>query len=101
MTVSKKTLRVCKNGHQYYKSSDWPTCPVCEQQRKPVAGFLASLAAPTRRALESAGIKTLQQLAQKSKAEILNLHGMGPGSIPTLRKVLQAEGLSFNKKQLK
>lgn len=98
MTVSKKNLRVCKNGHQYYKSSDCPTCPVCEEQRKPVAGFAASLAAPARRALENAGIKTLRQLAQKSEADILKLHGMGPSSIPKLRTALQAEGLSFGNK---
>lgn len=97
MTVSKKTLRICKKGHQYYKSSDCPTCPVCEQQRKPVAGFLASLAAPARRALENAGIKTLQQLAQKSETELLELHGMGPGSIPRLRKALEAEGFHLKK----
>jgi predicted RecB family nuclease len=95
MTVSKKTLRVCKNGHQYYKSSDCPTCPVCEEQRKPVAGFLTLLTAPARRALENAGIKTLHQLSQKSETEILKLHGMGPSTIPKLRKVLQVEGLSF------
>ena len=98
MTVSKKNLRVCKNGHQYYKSSDCPTFPVCEEQRKPVAGFAASLAAPARRALENAGIKTLRQLAQKSEADILKLHGMGPSSIPKLRAALQAEGLSFGNK---
>lgn len=98
MTVSKKNLRVCKNGHQYYKSSDCPTCPVCEEERKPVAGFATLLAAPARRALENAGIKTLQQLAQKSEADILNLHGMGASSIPKLRDALKAAGLSFSKK---
>lgn len=98
MTVSKKNLRVCKNGHQYYKSSDCPTCPVCEEERKPVAGFATLLAAPARRALENAGIKTLQQLAQKCEADILNLHGMGPSSIPRLRDALKAEGLAFRKK---
>jgi predicted RecB family nuclease len=98
MTASKKNLRVCKNGHQYYKSSDCPTCPVCEEERKPVAGFATLLAAPARRALENAGIKTLQQLAQKSEADILNLHGIGPSSIPKLRDALKAAGLSFSKK---
>lgn len=98
MTVSKSTLRVCKNGHQYYKSSDCPTCPVCEEQRKPVAGFAALLAAPAWRALENAGIKTLQQLAQKREADILTLHGMGPSSIPKLREALKSAGLAFRKK---
>jgi hypothetical protein len=53
------------------------------------------LAAPARRALENAGIKSLVQLSKRSEAEILKLHGMGPSSIPKLRKALQAEGLSF------
>jgi predicted RecB family nuclease len=98
MTVSKSIPRVCKNRHQYYKSSHCPTCPVCEEQRKPVAGFAALLAAPARRALENAGIRTLQQLAQKNEADILTLHGMGPSSIPKLREALKSAGLVFNKK---
>lgn len=28
--AKKKSLRVCKNGHQYYKSSNCPICPLCE-----------------------------------------------------------------------
>jgi len=91
----KGDLRICKNGHRYYKSSDCPTCPVCEDERKPDNGFLAVLAAPARRALESAGIKTLKQLSKRSETEILKLHGMGPGSLPKLRKALHDEGLTF------
>lgn len=98
MAASKGKLRVCPHGHQYYKSSDCPTCPVCETQRKPANGFLAPLSAPARRALEYAGIHTLAQLATKTEAEILTLHGMGPASIPKLRKALAAEKLSFRKK---
>lgn len=41
MTTSKKNLRTCEKGHKYYKSSDCPTCPECEQERKPDAGFLS------------------------------------------------------------
>ncbi len=95
--VSKGSLRICPNGHRYYKSSDCPTCPICEQERKPEEGFLSLLAAPARRALEHAGIKTLEQLATKSESQILELHGMGPGSIPKLRKSLKSKGLSFRK----
>lgn len=93
-----KTLRTCANGHQYYKSSDCPTCPICEQQNKPADGFLSNLSAPARRALQNKGIITLQQLAQFSEADILKLHGMGPGSLPKLRSALAANGLSFVKK---
>jgi DNA-directed RNA polymerase alpha subunit len=95
--MPKGTLRTCKNGHQYYKSSDCPTCPVCEAERKPDAGFLAELSAPARRALEGASINTLKKLSAKSKKDILNLHGMGPASIPKLELALKSQGLSFQK----
>jgi DNA-directed RNA polymerase alpha subunit len=57
--------------------------------------FVDDLAAPARRALESAGITTLAQLALRSEGEILALHGMGPSSLPKLRAALAAAGLSF------
>ena len=90
-----KTLRTCDKGHQYYKSSDCPSCPICEQERKPDSGFLARLSAPARRALETNGIATLQQLSQFSEKEILKYHGMGPASLPKLKAALEEEGLSF------
>jgi predicted RecB family nuclease len=96
--AKKGTLRVCRNGHQYYKSSDCPVCPICEQEGKPEEGFLSLLGAPARRALEAAGIKTLVQLSQRSEAEILALHGMGPASMPKLRKALKGERMSFREK---
>jgi DNA-directed RNA polymerase alpha subunit len=90
-----KTLRTCDKGHQYYKSSDCPSCPICEQERKPDSGFLARLSAPARRALETNGIITLQQLSQFSEKDILKYHGMGPASLPKLKAALEEEGLSF------
>lgn len=97
MAKKSGTRRVCANGHVYYKSSDCPVCPVCEGNRKPEAEFLAVVAAPARRALEGAGIKTLKQLAKFSEAELLALHGLGPGAIPKLKAVLKRSGLSFRK----
>ncbi|MGG3574035.1 RNA polymerase alpha subunit C-terminal domain-containing protein [Bacillus gobiensis] len=98
MTTSKKSLRTCDKGHKYYKSSDCPTCPVCEQERKPENGFLSLLSAPARRALENNGITSLQQLSIYSEREILQFHGMGPASLPKLRTALQTNGLSFRQK---
>ena len=95
--MTKKTLRTCKNGHQYYKSSDCPTCPSCEEGKRPNDGFLSLLYAPARRALENAGIKTLKQLSKYSEEETLRLHGIGKTAIPVLKKALEEEGLSFNK----
>jgi hypothetical protein len=66
--------------------------------KKPVDEMLSSLVAPARRALENAGIKTPQQLSKYSVAQLLALHGMGPSSIPKLRKVLKSQGLSFKRK---
>lgn len=89
------TLRTCVNGHEYYKSTDCPTCPICEANRKPQNGFLAALAAPARRALENSGIKTLKQLSKYTEKEILGLHGIGQSSIPKLKAALNDKGLSF------
>jgi len=92
-----KSLRICPNGHQYYKSSDCPVCPVCEASKKPETGLFSTLSAPARRALENAGITTAEVLSGYSEQEILALHGMGPGSLPKLRKALEASGLTFRK----
>lgn len=96
MKVSKRILKICNNGHRYYKSSDCNSCPVCEQVRKPEAGFLSNLVAPARRALENAGITTLEVLSAHTENQILALHGIGPSSIPKLREALSNVGLSFN-----
>ncbi|SEB11050.1 RNA polymerase alpha subunit C-terminal domain-containing protein [Paenibacillus sp. 276b] len=95
MANTKGTLRTCEQGHSYYKSSDCPTCPVCEKERKPKEGFLSLLSAPARRALENQGITTLQILSQYTEKEILKLHGIGPSAMPKLRQALEEEGLSF------
>jgi len=93
----KKNLRVCKNGHQYFKSSDCPTCPVCEKERRPNNGFLALLSAPARRALENNGISTVKDLSAFSEKEVLKFHGMGKTSIPKLEAALKEQGLTFKK----
>jgi hypothetical protein len=90
------TLRICKNGHRYFKSSDCPVCPVCEKEQKPVDGFLAMLSAPARRALENNGIDSLIKLSGYSEKEILAFHGMGKSTIPKLKEALKQNGLSFS-----
>lgn len=93
--ATKRKLKTCKNGHQFFKSSDCPTCPFCEEERKPKDSFLALIAAPARRALEREDIKNLEDLASWTENEIINLHGMGPSSIPKLKKALSEYNLSF------
>lgn len=90
-----KILKTCKNGHQFYKSSDCPTCPICEEERKPKDNFLSLLGAPARRALEREGITTLDKLTAYSEKDILTMHGMGKSSIPKLNEVLAKAGFSF------
>lgn len=96
--MTKGTLRIYKEGHRYYKSSDCPTCPVCEQERKPETGFLSLISAPARRALQGAGIKTREELSHYTEAEVLALHGMGPNAMVKLRKALEEMKMSFRKK---
>lgn len=94
------TLKVCKQGHRYSKSSDCPVCPICEKERKPADNFLSLLYAPARRALENNGINTLEKLATFSEEEILKFHGMGKSSIPRLKKILSENKLTFKNKEV-
>ncbi len=50
---------------------------------------------PAHRALAAAGVKTLAQLAKRTEAEVLALHGIGPSALPILRAALRAKGLAF------
>lgn len=92
-----KNEKTCPKGHKFVKTSDCPTCPVCEQELKPKNGFLSLLSAPARRALEHNGATTLKKLSNFSEAEIMAFHGMGKSSIPILSTALKTEKLSFKK----
>jgi hypothetical protein len=64
-------------------------------KRAPKDGFLATLGAPARRALEREGLTTLAKLSERTEKQILTLHGMGPSTLPRLKKALEAAGLAF------
>ncbi len=85
----------CEKGHRYFKTSDCPTCPVCENLRKAESGIFSVLSAPARRALENAQIDSLEKLSLFSEKDILKLHGIGKSSIPVLKRLLIENGLSF------
>ncbi|WP_096271266.1 RNA polymerase alpha subunit C-terminal domain-containing protein [Paucisalibacillus globulus] len=93
--AAEKSLRVCEKGHQYYKSSDCKSCPTCDKENKPKNGFLSKLSSPARNALLHEGIDTVQKLAMYSEKEILQIHGIGPASLPVMRASLEEEGLLF------
>jgi DNA-directed RNA polymerase alpha subunit len=95
LIAMKKTKKVCKNGHTFYKSSDCPTCPTCEKLKEPASGFLALLSNPARNALLHHGIDTLEKLSSHTEKEILKIHGIGKASLPIFRKSLEEKGLSF------
>lgn len=96
MTVKRKTNeRICPEGHHFIKTSDCPVCPICATKNKPASGLLSHFAAPARRALQSKGITTLQQLIAFPKTEISQLHGIGPSAISTINALLKKEGLHW------
>ena len=53
------------------------------------------LSKPAQRALANAGIKTLEQVAERSEAEFMQLHGIGKNALQTLKTALAESGLSF------
>lgn len=65
----------------------------------PREGFehLAGVAAPARRALSGASIRTLADLAKRREKEVAELHGMGPKALGILRVEMKRAGLSFKK----
>jgi hypothetical protein len=56
---------------------------------------LPKISAPAARALESAGITTLEQAAEYGEAGLLALHGFGPQGIVILREALTELGLEL------
>lgn len=55
-------------------------------------GLPAGLGKPATRALLLAGITDLTQVAARTEAELLELHGVGPRAVRILREALQANG---------
>lgn len=63
----------------------------------PAANDLPSgIGKPATRALLTAGITTLDEVAGWSKAELLALHGVGPKAVRILGEALEGRGTSFD-----
>jgi DNA-directed RNA polymerase alpha subunit len=60
--------------------------------------FLSGHAAPAKRALAAAGIKSIKQLASYTENDIAALHGIGKNALEKLKQSLIAEGLRFKSK---
>lgn len=66
-------------------------------EKKLESRFLELLSSPARRALVHEGIDTLKKLSTYTEKEILKIHGIGPASIPTMRRLLEEEGVAIKK----
>lgn len=53
------------------------------------------LSKPAQRALINHKILTLKRLSRFTEEEISDLHGIGPSSLPKLRKLLEENDLAF------
>lgn len=93
------TLRICRHGHRYYKSSKCPVCPECESDRKNPEYFAKNLAAPARRALEAKGITHLHQLTSFCETEIFQLHGMGKSAMAIIIGMMRDSELAFKQNE--
>lgn len=56
---------------------------------------LPKIGAPATRALASIGITRLEEVADRSEAELLALHGFGPRALGILTEALAARGQSM------
>ena len=84
----------CAKGHTFEESTGCPTYPTCERQRIEGEPF-PKIGAPATRALASAGIANIAELAGWTERDLRALHGMGPKALGILRDRLAAEELTF------
>ena len=57
---------------------------------------LPKIGAPATRALAGVGITTLRQLEGRSRAELAELHGMGPKALRIIDEALAEHGLALS-----
>lgn len=96
-----KQQKTCNNGHKFQKSSDCPICPVCWSgyyKDKKRGSFPKGIGSPALRALLNSRITSIDKVSKYTEKEILQLHGMGPKTIPLLKKALKNIGLDFKKR---
>ena len=58
----------------------------------PNAPAFPPIGGPALRALATAGIRSLDELAKWSEHDLLQLHGLGPNGVRMLRESLAAKG---------
>lgn len=60
-----------------------------------IAELYGLLAGPAQRALQTLGLKRLEDLARHSEAEVRALHGIGPSAMRLIAKELARAGIGF------
>ncbi|SRR5690606_2652610 len=68
---------------------------ILESPRPPGSDLPASIGRPATRALAIAGLTTLDQVATRTEAELLALHGVGPRAVRILADTLAEKGMSL------
>jgi hypothetical protein len=66
-----------------------------KKEHKANEEIFSGLSAPAKRALANAGVDSLKKLSSYTEKGVLKWHGIGPSSIPKLKKLLSENGLSF------
>jgi Helix-hairpin-helix domain len=61
------------------------------------AAFPPGVGGPALRALSSAGIRSVADLARWTEADLAKLHGLGPKALGVLHSALEASGRSFRR----
>lgn len=90
-----KTERTQRRSLCPITSSDQIRADALKATSRIQGNFPAGLAQPALRALLSANVSTLEELARLELKQLQQLHGMGPKAIATLTAALAAKGLSL------
>jgi predicted flap endonuclease-1-like 5' DNA nuclease len=57
--------------------------------------FPPGVAKPAQRALASVGVTRLDQVTRFTRAELMELHGMGPKALQSIEEALRRQGKSL------
>lgn len=60
--------------------------------------LLNKLAKPAQRAIQNAGISSIEQLSKYSEKEVSELHGVGKSAMVIIKQTLEGNGLTFSNK---
>lgn len=69
--------------------------PPTESTHPNRSSFPAGMSGPALRALNVAGVRSMDDLMRWTEGDLAALHGMGPKGIRTLRDALTASGRDF------